>query len=215
MDPGLAKLFQWSIENSSAARSTSATTTDINSTSPDEPATAHPPGPIDPEVMAHLFGGPSDADLMRESMAAITSPDIDLENKLIAFDNLEQLVESIDNANNLEPLGLWTPLITLLSDVEGELRRMAAWCVGTAVQNNEKAQEKALIMGVVPALVKMCKEEKDEGVRRKALYALSSQMRNYQPGTDAAVKALGLEGKVDSADMEAVDGIIEKLRQRT
>ena len=79
---------------------------------------------------------------MKEAMAAIQSPDVDLENKLIAFDNFEQMVENIDNANNIEPLGLWTPLVALLAHDEAELRAMAAWCCGTAVQNNEKAQER-------------------------------------------------------------------------
>lgn len=88
------------------------------------------------------MGGPSDADLMKESMAALLSDEVDLENKIVAFDNFEQLVENIDNANNMEPLGLWTPLVGLLQHKEADMRRMAAWCVGTAVQNNEKGQDK-------------------------------------------------------------------------
>jgi len=168
--------------------------------------------------MQALFGGPSDADLMKESMAAILSPDITLDNKLTAFDNFEQLIESIDNANNLAPLSLWTPLLSLLSHSESELRRMAAWCVGTAVQNNAQAQERALVVGAVPVLVKMAVEEKDEGVRRKALYAVSSLMRNFQPGADEVVRFLpeGMrgEGEVDAGDMEAVDEVVKRLRER-
>ena len=57
------------------------------------------------------MGGPSDATLLKEAMAAIQSPDASNENKLVAFDNFEQLIENIDNANNIESLGLWTPLI--------------------------------------------------------------------------------------------------------
>ncbi|MCJ1393802.1 hsp70 nucleotide exchange factor fes1 [Xylographa bjoerkii] len=203
MDPGMNHLLKWGIENSSTA-----------APSPDAP----PPRPIDPAVLQAIFGGPSDADLMRQSMAAIISPEITLDNKLTAFDNFEQLIESIDNANNLEPLGLWTPLVELLKNEEGQLRRMAAWCVGTAVQNNEKAQERALVMGALPALVKMVIEEADENIRRKALYALSSEMRNYQPATDEAVKGLPerlwTEGHIDATDMEAVDRFIAKLRER-
>ncbi|MCJ1378793.1 hsp70 nucleotide exchange factor fes1 [Xylographa soralifera] len=203
MDPGMNHLLKWGIENSS----------DV-APAPDAP----PPRPLDPAILQAIFGGPSDADLMKQSMAAIISSDITLENKLIAFDNFEQLIESIDNANNLEPLGLWTPLVELLKNEEGQLRRMAAWCVGTAVQNNEKAQERALVMGAIPALVKMAFEEVDENIRRKALYALSSEMRNYQPATDEAVKALPeglrIEGHIDAADMEAVDGVIARLRER-
>jgi hypothetical protein len=34
------------------------------------------------------------------------------------------------------------PLVEELEAEEHERRMMAAWCVGTAVQNNEKAQER-------------------------------------------------------------------------
>lgn len=73
-------------------------------------------------------------------------------------------------------------------------------------------------MGAIPALMKMVVEEKDETVRRKALYALSSEIRNYQPGTNEAVRALPErllgDGNIDARDMEVVDGFIAKLRER-
>lgn len=135
MDPGLNQLLKWSIENA-----------DVSSDDPTasgDPKAARPSGqPLDAEALKILMGGPSDADLMRESIAAVQSPDISLEDKLVAFDNLEQLIENIDNANNMQTLGLWTPLVGLLRSEEGELRRMAAWCMGTAVQNNVQAQER-------------------------------------------------------------------------
>ncbi|MCJ1256852.1 hsp70 nucleotide exchange factor fes1 [Lignoscripta atroalba] len=150
-------------------------------------------------------------------MDSILTPSTPLEQKLIALDNLEQLIETIDNANNLQSLGLWTPLVSLLGDGEGEVRRLAAWCVGTAVQNNGGAQERLLVLGAIPTLVKLAVEDRDEGVRRKAIYALSSEVRNYQPGVDAAVKALPermrWEGGVDASDMSAVDSFMDKLRQ--
>ena len=72
-------------------------------------------------------------------------------------------------------------------------------------------------MGAIPTLVNMAIEEADEGIRRKALYALSSEMRNYQPATDEAVKALPERLRtgrsINAADMEAVDGVITKLRE--
>ena len=136
MDKNLSNLLQWSIEN----------------TVPNDTPQANP-RTLDPELLAHLMGGPSDADLMKSSMMAIQDPKVPHEEKLVAFDNFEQLIEQIDNANNLEALGLWTPLIELLGSEDGsddqtkvtesaDLRRMAAWCIGTAVQNNPKSQER-------------------------------------------------------------------------
>lgn len=167
-------------------------------------------------MMAALMGGPSDAELMREAMRAITSEETDLENKLTAFDNFEQLVEQIDNANNMEPLGLWPPLLKQLENEEAELRRMAAWCVGTAVQNNVKAQEKLVEHNAIPAIVKMAVGDSNQGARKKAINALSSATRNFQPGLDAAVEHLpeAYHGgrKLDAASMDDIDSFINKLR---
>lgn len=128
---GLNSLLKWGIENSSA------TLDDPNARKPENPMQG-----LDPGLLAQLMGGPSDADRMKEAMAAIQSPELDLENKMIAFDNFEQLVENLDNANNMESLKLWTPLVEQLDSEEKDLRMMAAWCVGTAVQNNAKSQER-------------------------------------------------------------------------
>jgi len=126
-------LLKWGIQNSTNAQQSS----DSNNDDSQAPRTN-----VTPQMLNALFGGPSEADLMKAAMEALHSDEVDLENKLVAFDNFEQLVESIDNANNLEPLGLWTPLVELLKHKEPDMRRMAAWCIGTAVQNNEKAQDK-------------------------------------------------------------------------
>ena len=206
MDPGLNELLKWSVENSS---------TTANDPDAAPPSNRH----LSPEALNALMGGPSDADLMKASMAAILSndPAITLDDKLIAFDNFEQLIENLDNANNLSPLALWTPLLSCLSAEEGEIRRMAAWCVGTAVQNNEKSQERLLAMGGIPPLVNLAIGAQESAqIRRKAVYALSSVVRNYQPAMDVVTEALGKAGrdgkKIDAGDMDACDELIGALR---
>jgi len=155
---------------------------------------------------------------MRDAMAAIVSPEVDKDNKMIAWDNFEQLIENLDNANNMEPLGMWTPLIEQLSNAEADYRMMACWCVSTAVQNNTKSQERLHAFGAVPTLVKLATTEQDKAVRKKAILALSSAIRNNQPNLDSAMKALPAgdkpEGNVDAEDMEAVGDIVQKLRDQ-
>ncbi|KAL6719629.1 hsp70 nucleotide exchange factor fes1 [Lecanora helva] len=210
MDPGLNQLLKWSIENSENPSADPTSTTD--------PKAERPSGrPLNADALNSLMGGPTDADLMKESMAAILSPDITIDNKVIAFDNFEQLIETIDNANNMENLGLWDPLFNLLNSEEPELRKYASWCIGTAVQNNVQAQAKLLSNDAILKLVKLAIDDPNEGVRRKAIYALSSETRNFQPGLDIAVRALpkdfAPEGAIDAEDMEAVDRVIEQLRE--
>lgn len=98
------------------------------------------------------------------------------------------------------------------------MRKMAAWCVGTAVQNNEKSQERLLAMGGIPPLAKMAVGQAEvPAVRRKAVYALSSACRNYQPAMDALTEELGKLGrkgdKIDASDMDACDVLIGALRE--
>ncbi|KAL4782269.1 Hsp70 nucleotide exchange factor fes1 [Aspergillus varians] len=209
MDPNMNNLLKWGINNSAGVQQSSDPNTDSNASQP--PRNSN----LTPQMLNALFGGPSDADLMKAAMEALRSDEVDLENKLIAFDNFEQLIESIDNANNLAPMGLWTPLVELLKHEEAEMRRMAAWCVGTAVQNNEKAQDKIIVTNAIPILVSLSTQDPTPAVRKKAIYAISSAVRNYQPSMNELTKHLpdGYSSEnVDAGDMDAIDAILDKLR---
>lgn len=74
-----------------------------------------------------------------------------------------------------------------------------------------------MILNAIPSLVSLIVKDTDEGVRRKAAYALSSEIRNYQPGTDAAVRALPIElnwtKAVNAGDMDEVDELMEMLKK--
>ncbi|KAJ5358456.1 Hsp70 nucleotide exchange factor fes1 [Penicillium cataractarum] len=207
MDPTMNKLLKWSVTNSEQKNA------DGTVTAP--PSAEEASRTLTPDMINALMGGPSDADLMKAAMEVLHSDESDLENKMIAFDNFEQLIEGIDNANNLEPLGLWTPLVQLLKHEEADMRRMAAWCIGTAVQNNEKAQDRFVVLNGIPALVSMATADPNPAARKKSIYALSSAVRNYQPAMNELVKVLP-EGyptdKSDAGDMEVVDAIMDKLR---
>ncbi|KAK3109397.1 hsp70 nucleotide exchange factor fes1 [Teratosphaeriaceae sp. CCFEE 6253] len=208
---GLNSLLQWGIENSAAPQGNPSAQTS------DQPRA--PSRGLDAEALAQLLGGPSDADRMREAMTAILAPvaEVDMDNKLIAWDNLEQLIENLDNSNNLEALGMWAPLVGQLEASEAESRKWAAWCCSTAVQNNIKSQEKLLASGGVPKLAKLATEDADQGVMKKAVNALSSAVRNFQPAMDelegALPESVWQRKGLDAGDMDSVDEIIGKLRE--
>ena len=70
-------------------------------------------------------------------------------------------------------------------------------------------------MNAIPKLVSLATTDTTQAVRKKAVLALSSAVRNYQPGTNELVKHLPegyASGKVDAGDMEAIDAIMDKLR---
>ena len=206
-DPGLNSLLQWGIENS-------------ESLGGDTNQPAREPKGLSADAIRALMGGPSDADLMREAMTIIVSsdPEVTQDAKMTAFDNFEQLIENLDNANNMEPLGLWTPLLAQLDNPVADHRRMAAWCLGTAVQNNMKSQERFLAVNGIDKICKVAVDDEDKAVRRKAVYALSSGVRNYQPAMNEAAKRLPKDivgaDHVSASDMDAIDAIMEKLREK-
>ncbi|KAF3050676.1 hsp70 nucleotide exchange factor fes1 [Didymella keratinophila] len=201
-DPNLNTLLKWGVENSNVSEGAEAPKTTLT-----------------PEALAALFGGnqKSDAQMMKDNMEVIKRDDCDLEDRITAFDNFEQLIENLDNANNLEALNLWIPLIEQLENKEAELRRFAAWCIGTAVQNNIKTQEKLLVLGAIPTLVRIATGNDETKVKKKAVTALSSSVRNFQPALDEAVSHVPADfkpsGPLDANHMESVDVLINKLRE--
>ena len=128
-DQALRSALKWSLENSGPPRESADTQN-------------NPSRGLNAETLAAVLGGPSDADLMRSSMTTANSKDADLSERIAALDNFEQLIESMENANNMENLELWNPLVNLLSDNDMDVRRLAASCVGTAGQNNIQCQQK-------------------------------------------------------------------------
>jgi hypothetical protein len=70
-------------------------------------------------------------------------------------------------------------------------------------------------LNAIPSLVNVATTDSNPATRKKAVYALSSAVRNYQPAMNELSKSLP-EGyptdKIDAADMEAVDVVTDKLR---
>lgn len=160
----MEKLLHWSIANAQG----------------DSEAVARA-GQPDPKLLEQLFGGGSDEPtLMKHAMAVISNPEATLENKLTAFDNFEMLIENLDNANNIENLKLWEPLIAVLDSPESELRAFALSVTGTAVQNNEKSQNNfAKYDGSLAKVMQIAgNAQEDAQVRIKAFYTLSSLIRH-------------------------------------
>ncbi|EEH16781.2 hypothetical protein PABG_06868 [Paracoccidioides brasiliensis Pb03] len=218
MDPSMNNLLKWSIENSVPNPDT---TTDTSNGAPATTAAPRAPRSLSPTALHRLLlNTPSDSELMKNAMETIRSPTASLGDKITAFDNLEQLVENIDNANNLGVLGLWEPLVEELGAPEEGRRMMGAWCIGTAVQNNEGAQGMLLskVPTALPTLFALSQNDPHLTVRRKAIYALSSAIRNHQPAMDELLRHLPEDVKkeigesIDASDMDNVDRLVNRLR---
>jgi len=205
-DPTLRDALTWGITNSDGTRK-----------DPNAPQPKFTQEMVDKLCQPTSAKPLSSAELMQYNMAAIKSPEITLKDKLIAFDNFLQLMEMGYEANNLDPLGLWAPLAEELSSPEPEVREAAAWCISTAVQNNDKTQEEAHSLGLVPTLADMALNDSSKEVRKMAISALSSSIRNCQPGLDTAWQTLPDEHKLAEkpgvSDMEQITKVMDSLRR--
>lgn len=209
MDPNLNDLLKWSV---------SATTNPETATADPQAAARS----LNYDALASLLSpGPSAGDQMKDAMAAIKSddPSMTLEARLIAFDNFEQLIENLDNANLIASLHLWPDLISCLHASEPEIRFYAAWCMGTAVQNNAPSQIMLVKEGGIKPLVDVALgEQEEQKVRLKAIYALSSALRNMQEAVDEFGKVMKVRekdyGYINAADMDQIDTIINGLKEK-
>ncbi|GMM57632.1 Fes1 protein [Maudiozyma humilis] len=176
----MEKLLHWSIANAQGDKEAMAKA-----------------GQPDPKLLEQLFGGggQDDPTLMVENMKLITNPEVDLENKLIAMDNFEMLIENLDNANNIENLKLWESIIKVLSYEEAELRSIALSIIGTAVQNNSTSQDNFLgHEGGLAKIIDLARDSEEPlDVRAKAFYALSNLVRNHPHMTKAFIELNGLD----------------------
>ncbi|KAK9456320.1 armadillo-type protein [Dipodascopsis uninucleata] len=196
----MEKLLKWSLENSQDAAN--------------ENSERRQKAP-DPELLAQLFGQPDDSQLMKQSMETILNPEISVEDKETAFDNLEMLVENLDNANNLENLRLWEPLIEQLINPSPVLRKMACWVIGTAVQNNPKSQAALLVYpNAIPFLVNIAAKDPSKEARLKAMYALSSAVRNHDTGYESFKNAGGWQALLSIINKEANSNLTEAEKQQ-
>ncbi|KAJ3186878.1 hsp70 nucleotide exchange factor fes1 [Gaertneriomyces sp. JEL0708] len=173
-----AELLQWSVLHTATA----------NEDAPRREGPPVPREPIDAKWLDVILGK-EHAVLMKECVETITTSSSNAE-KRAAFERLEELVESLDNANDLEPLRLWAPIIDVLKNEneDEEIRMYAAWTLGTAVQNNPKAQAAFLRANGLEPLLSILRSTSSLSILNKALYTLSSTVRQNPTGFDQAVQ---------------------------
>ncbi|SCV74247.1 BQ2448_6679 [Microbotryum intermedium] len=144
--------------------------------------------------------GTTDADRMRECIMVIEgrwvdrdgqgqaqglakeNAEVTAEDKYRAWDDLEMLIEDIDNANDMQNLGLWKPIVAHLTDDDSDVVMRACWVCGTAVQNNPKAQQAFLALDPLPTITSIITSTSTPiGTRNKAMYCLSSTLKHSAP----------------------------------
>lgn len=181
LDGGFSSLdgmLQWAIGHSDPAK-LKETAKSVQRLSDDELTKRQ----IEIQELMERLKMPSDAELMRTAINDLNNSSISLEDRLHALEKLLVLVEPIDNANDLDKLGGLAAIITQLDNVEPVARKLAAWVLGKACQNNPVVQKRVLEFGTLPKLMKMVTSDfVEEAI--KAFFAVSALIRNNLRGQE-------------------------------
>lgn len=188
-DKNAQELLKWGLAHSSSTSVTSSSSAPTIEQISADIESGRRPDLADPHLYDAIMGK-SEAQMMREELSSALNPSLTLSDRCTALDNFEMLIEQIDNANNITSMKMWQPIISLLSASEPEIQIAAAWIVGTAVQNNDKAQMAVLEYETVGALVDLLQSEREQ-VRAKAMYALSGVLKHNPTAMDQFAKLNG------------------------
>ncbi|KAF9079956.1 hsp70 nucleotide exchange factor fes1 [Mortierella sp. AD031] len=179
----LNELLKWSIINQA---------TEKEDASPSN-ATVKPLQKLDPGLIDAILGK-SESQMMLEALQVIKNPHSSNDEKDLAWEDFEMLIQQIDNASNIENMKMWPPIIEELKNTNPKFREQAAWVCGTATQNNPKAQAAFLKeKGLQPVIDLL--SDPESYVRAKAIYALSGAIKHFEPALkefkdDAGYKTL-------------------------
>lgn len=156
------KLLQWSIAQQSGDKEAMAKI-----------------GQPDPKMLLQLFGAPDEPALMKQAIVVASNPEATEEDKEVALENFEMLIENLDNANNIENLQLWPAVIAQLLSSSSTRQVLAASIIGIATQNNPPSQE-AFIKheGGLQKLIELASADVPKELVMKSVFALACVLRH-------------------------------------
>ncbi|XP_021912574.1 hsp70 nucleotide exchange factor FES1 [Carica papaya] len=175
VDGGFSSLdgmLQWAIGHSDPAK-LKETAQDVQHLSPNELKRRQE----EIKELMEKLKMPSDAQLMQTALNDLNNSSLSLEDQHRALEELLILVEPIDNSNDLSKMGGLIVVVKQLDHPDSDVRRISAWILGKASQNNPFIQKEVLQLGALTKLMKMVKANLVEEAI-KALYAVSALIRN-------------------------------------
>lgn len=162
---------------------------------------------FDKDLIEHILGK-DDAVHIKEQMAVFLDESLDQSDREVAFENLEMLLESIDNAKDMKPLGQWDLLcpIILQRPVSGLAQQQPAWFVSRILsvmalcaQNNPIVQSHLGERGLVEQAVEILKiaELFDVVILRKTVLLISALVQHHRVNYDRFQAARGFSALED------------------
>ena len=88
-------------------------------------------------------------------------------------------MSNLDNANDLEKIGLWQPIYEFLDSPDSQTKLSALWVLGTAIQNNPRSQTAFGALDPLPRLLAILSAPGSSAdLRSKTIYTISGLLRH-------------------------------------
>ncbi|KAF9335359.1 hsp70 nucleotide exchange factor fes1 [Linnemannia elongata] len=195
----LNELLKWSIINQA---------TEKEDASPSK-APIKPMEKLDPGLIDAILGK-SESQMMLEALQVIKNPHSTDDEKDLAWEDFEMLIQQIDNASNIENMKMWPPILEELKNTNPKYREQAAWVCGTATQNNPKAQAAFLKEGGIQPVIDLLADP-EPYVRAKAVYALSGAIKHFEPALNEFKAVEGYKTLVDILKVDSNLTLVRKI----
>ncbi|KAJ7341531.1 hypothetical protein JRQ81_005739 [Phrynocephalus forsythii] len=135
----------------------------------------------------------TDFEIMFKLINKFNSSSSTLEEKITALHDLEYYVHQVDNAKDLLSLGGLQLLINGLNSTEPLMKEYVSFVLGSALSSNPRVQVAAIEGGALQKLLVILATDPSLAVKKKALFALSSMLRNFPYAQKQFLKLGGLQ----------------------
>jgi len=115
---------------------------------------------------------------MKRLIGIVNDENVTEDCKIIALEQLQEIIEDIDDANDFLKLEGISSMIKLLESSSVALQYWGSWIIATTVQNNPVGQQKAVQEGSLSPLLNLLRYETDNHLLAKVLSAISALLRD-------------------------------------
>lgn len=166
-------------------------------------------------VLKELDARPTEGQLMRDVIEGMQArghnvTEAEVRDEVFSLEVLQELVEPIDNANDLDKMGGLDEVIARTASKHAAIRAAAYQVIGTASSNNDIVQKQIFDKGALHQLARQLQVETDVDVRVKAIFAIGVVSRN----SEIARQVLYDENLLELL-LDLVDGDDTRLRRKS
>ncbi|EDW94333.1 hsp70 nucleotide exchange factor fes1 [Drosophila yakuba] len=132
---------------------------------------------------------------LKAALVILNSEEASTDDQIESLDVIRSHIDDIDNAITLVKLGGTATLLRYITHSDNEVRESALNTVAEVSQNNVFCQNALISDQFLPALAKNLSHSNPSTVRC-SLYALSSLIRNFQPGYEEFKRINGIRSLI-------------------